>query len=158
MVLLMVRRKGRGIVMNEPVTRILDQKTEPVEAISPRASIREAIARMNDRHIGSVLIMDGDRLVGIFTERDVLTRVVPNHIDADSIPVGEVMTRQPITIGPTTTVEEAMMVVSDTRRRHLPVVQAGRVLGVISIGDLTRFVVKDQKRTIDDLIDYVQRS
>ena len=113
---------------------------------------------MNDRNIGSVLVMDGDRLVGIFTERDVLTRVVPNKLDAASIPVGEVMTRQPITIAPTTTVEEAMMVVSDTRRRHLPVVQLGRVIGVISIGDLTRYVVRDQKRTIDDLIDYVQRA
>jgi CBS domain-containing protein len=143
--------------MNEPVTRILDQKTEPLEAISPRTSITDAITRMNDRHIGSVLVMDGDRLVGIFTERDVLTRVVPNHLDADSIPVAEVMTRQPITIGPGTTVEEAMMVISDTRRRHLPVVQGGRVLGMISIGDLTRFMVRDQKRTIDDLIDYVQR-
>jgi CBS domain-containing protein len=72
--------------------------------------------------------------------------------------VAEVMTRQPITIGPATTVEEAMMVISDTRRRHLPVVQGGRVLGMISIGDLTRFMVRDQKRTIDDLIDYVQRA
>jgi CBS domain-containing protein len=144
--------------MNEPVTRILDQKTEPVEAISPRASISDAINRMNDRHIGSVLVMEGDRLVGIFTERDVLTRVVPNHLDATSIPVAEVMTRQPITIGPATTVEEAMMVISDTRRRHLPVVHGGRVIGVISIGDLTRYVVRDQKRTIDDLIDYVQRA
>ena len=144
--------------MNEPVTRILDQKTEPLELISPRASVNDAIIRMNERHIGSVLVMDGERLVGIFTERDVLTRVVPNHLDPEKIPVGEVMTRQPITIAPSTTVEEAMMVVSDTRRRHLPVVQAGRVVGMISIGDLTRFMVRDQKRTIDDLIDYVQRS
>ena len=144
--------------MNEPVTRILDQKSEAVEAISPRATISDAVNRMNDRNIGSVLIMDNDRLVGIFTERDVLTRVVPNQLDASKIPVGEVMTRQPITIAPSTTIEEAMMVVSDTRRRHLPVVQGGRVLGVISIGDLTRYVVRDQKRTIEDLIDYVQRS
>ncbi len=144
--------------MNEPVTRILDQKTEPLETISPRATVSEAVSRMNERQIGSVLVMEGERLVGIFTERDVLTRVVPNCLDATKLSVSEVMTRQPITIAPTTTVEEAMMVVSDTRRRHLPVVQAGRVLGMISIGDLTRFVVRDQKRTIDDLIDYVQRS
>lgn len=143
--------------MNEPVTQILEQKTEPLETISPRASVSDAIARMNDRRIGSVVVMDGERLVGIFTERDVLTRVVPNRLDPTVIPVGEVMTRQPITIAPTTTIEEAMLIVSDTRRRHLPVVQGGRVLGMISIGDLTRFVVRDQKRTIDDLIDYVQR-
>lgn len=144
--------------MNEPVTKILDQKAEKLEAVAPQATVSEAIKRMNDRNIGSVLVMDGQRMVGIFTERDVLTRVVPRGLDPTKIPVGEVMTQKPVTISPTTTVEEAMMVVSDTRRRHLPVVEGARVIGMISIGDLNRYVVRDQKRTIDDLIDYVQRS
>lgn len=144
--------------MNEPVTKILEQKSEPLETVSPRASISEAIARMNEKNIGSVLVMDGERMVGIFTERDVLTRVVPRGLDPAKMPVTEVMTQRPITIGPNTTVEEAMMVVSDTRRRHLPVIDGGRVIGMISIGDLNRWVVRDQKRTIDDLIDYVHRS
>ncbi|HEY0712902.1 MAG TPA: CBS domain-containing protein [Polyangia bacterium] len=144
--------------MTEPVTKILEQKSEPLETVSPRASISEAIARMNEKNIGSVLVMDGERMVGIFTERDVLTRVVPRGLDPAKMPVTEVMTQRPITIGPNTTVEEAMMVVSDTRRRHLPVIDGGRVIGMISIGDLNRWVVRDQKRTIDDLIDYVHRS
>jgi CBS domain-containing protein len=113
---------------------------------------------MNERNIGSILVMDGERMVGIFTERDVLTRVIPRHLDASKMPVSEVMTQRPVTITPTTTVEEAMMVVSDTRRRHLPVIDGGRVVGMISIGDLNRWVVRDQKRTIDDLIDYVHRA
>jgi CBS domain-containing protein len=144
--------------MNEPVTKLLEQKDEQIESVSPRASISDAIALMNEKNIGSVLVMDGERMVGIFTERDVLTRVVPRRLDPSKMPVSEVMTQRPVTITPTTTVEEAMMVVSDTRRRHLPVIDGGRVIGMISIGDLNRWVVRDQKRTIDDLIDYVHRA
>jgi CBS domain-containing protein len=147
-----------GAMNDEPVTKLLDQKGEALEAVTPQTSIMDAIQRMNQRRIGSVLVMEGDRLAGIFTERDVLTRVVPRRLDPMNTPVGEVMTRQPVIIPPTTTVQEAMMVVTDTRRRHLPVVLDGKVLGVVSIGDLTRWVVRDQQRTIDDLFDYVRRA
>jgi CBS domain-containing protein len=144
---------------DEPVTKLLDQKGEALEVVNPQTTIMEAVRRMNERRIGSVLVMDGSRLAGIFTERDVLTRVVPQQLDPNRTPVGEVMTRQPVTIPPTTTIQEAMMVVTDTRRRHLPVVLPdGRVLGMVSIGDLTRWVVRDQQRTIDDLFDYVRRA
>jgi CBS domain-containing protein len=145
---------------DEPVTKLLDLKgDEALEAVTPQTSIMDAIRRMNERRIGSVLVMDGDRLAGIFTERDVLTRVVPRRLDPTKTPVGEVMTRQPVIIPPTTTVQEAMMVVTDTRRRHLPVIgDGGKVLGMVSIGDLTRWVVRDQQRTIDDLFDYVRRA
>jgi CBS domain-containing protein len=144
---------------DEPVTKLLDQKSETLEVVDPQTTIMDAVRRMNERRIGSVLVMDGNRLAGIFTERDVLTRVVPQGLDPSRTPVGEVMTRQPVTIPPTTTIDEAMMVVTDTRRRHLPVVLAdGRVLGMVSIGDLTRWVVRDQQRTIDDLFDYVRRA
>jgi CBS domain-containing protein len=143
--------------MNEAVSRVLEQKTERVEAVAPQTSISEAISKMNARRIGSILVMDGERLVGIFTERDVLTRVVPQQIDPRRTPVGEVMSRQPITISPNRTVQEAMMVMTDSHHRHLPVVQGGKVIGLVSIGDLTRWMVRDQQRTIDDLTDYVRR-
>jgi CBS domain-containing protein len=144
--------------MNEALERLLEDKGGALETVSPATTIMEAVIRMNDRHIGSLLIMEDDRLVGIFTERDVLTRVVPAGMDPKRTPVSEVMTRQLITVAPTTTVQEAMMVVTDTRRRHLPVVQGGKLIGMVSIGDLTRWMVRDQQRTIDDLIDYVRRS
>jgi CBS domain-containing protein len=144
--------------MIEAVARLLETKTEGVETVTPQTSISEAVQRMNERNIGSLLVMDGDRLVGIFTERDVLTRVVPQQLDARRTPVGEVMTRNPITIAPTRTVQEAMMVMTDTRHRHLPVVQGGEVIGVVSIGDTTRWMVRGQQRTIQDLTDYVQRA
>ena len=144
--------------MSDAVARLLEEKTDGVEAVTAQTSIADAIARMNQRQIGSLLVMDGERLVGIFTERDVLTRVVPQQVDVRRMPVGEVMSRQPITIAPTCTVPEAMMLMTDTRHRHLPVVQAGKVMGMVSIGDLTRWVVRDQQRTIDDLTDYVRRA
>jgi CBS domain-containing protein len=126
--------------------------------VAPATSILEAIGRMNQRRIGSVLVMDGDRLAGIFTERDVLTRVVTARLDPAKTPVAEVMTRQPLTIKPTMTVREAMVVVTDSRRRHLPVVEGGKVLGMVSSGDLMRWIVRDQQREIDDLTDYVRRA
>ena len=143
--------------MNEPVMKVLEQKSEKVEAVTAQTSIAEAVARMNQRRIGSILVMEGDRLVGIFTERDVLTRVVPQQLDPNRTPVGEVMTRQPMTITPNTTLQEAMMMMTDTRKRHLPVLQNGKVIGLLSIGDVTRWMVRDQQRTIEDLTDYVHR-
>jgi len=143
--------------MNEPVMKVLEQKSEKVEAVTAQTSIAEAVARMNQRRIGSILVMEGDRLVGIFTERDVLTRVVPQQLDPSRTPVGEVMTRQPMTITPSTTLQEAMMMMTDTRKRHLPVLQNGKVIGLLSIGDVTRWMVRDQQRTIEDLTDYVHR-
>jgi CBS domain-containing protein len=144
--------------MNEAVARLLEQKTERVEAVTPQTSIGEAIAAMNRRRIGSILVMDGERLVGIFTERDVLTRVVPQQLDPRRTPVGEVMTRNPVTITPSRTVQEAMVMMTDGRKRHLPVVQGGKVVGLLSIGDITRWMVRDQQRTIEDLTDYVMRA
>ena len=143
--------------MNEAVARLLEQKTERVETVTPQTTIGEAITAMNQRNIGSILVMDGERLVGIFTERDVLTRVVPQGLDPRRTPVGEVMTRNPVTITPTRTVQEAMMIMTDSRKRHLPVLQGGKVVGVVSIGDVTRWLVRDQQRTIEDLTDYVRR-
>jgi CBS domain-containing protein len=114
--------------MNEALERLLEQKGEALVTVSPRTSIMDAIARMNERSIGSLLVMEGDRLVGIFTERDVLTRVVPGNLDCHRTPVSEVMTRQLVTVTPATTVQEAMVVVTDTRRRHLPVLHQDRVV------------------------------
>jgi CBS domain-containing protein len=143
--------------MNESVVKVLEEKTERVETVTAQSSIGDAIALMNARHIGSVVVMDGERLVGIFTERDVLTRVVPQQMDPRRTPVGEVMTRQLLTVPPSCTVQEAMVVMTDSHHRHLPVVQDGKMIGLISIGDLTRWVVRDQQRSIDDLTDYIHR-
>jgi CBS domain-containing protein len=143
--------------MKDLVRRLLEEKAQPIESVEPGATVRHAIELMNARKIGSLLVMTGDRLVGIFTERDVLTRVVPRRLDCDKTPVGEVMSREVVTITGARTVQEAMMVMTDTRHRHLPVVEGDRVVGLVSIGDAIRWTVRDQERTIEDLIDYVRR-
>jgi CBS domain-containing protein len=143
--------------MKDLVRRLLEEKKQPIESVDPSTTVRQAIDRMNARKIGSVLVMKGEQLVGIFTERDVLTRVVPRRLDCEKTPVGEVMSREVVTITGARTVQEAMMVMTDTRHRHLPVVEDERVVGLVSIGDVTRWTVRDQERTIEDLIDYVRR-
>ncbi|KAB2906620.1 MAG: CBS domain-containing protein [Kofleriaceae bacterium] len=133
-------------------------KGSDVEVTTADASVVAAVEQMNRRNIGALLVMDGERSLGIFTERDVLTRVIGKGRDPGRTPVGEVMTRSVISIGPETTVKEAMSVITEKRCRHLPVMAGGRLLGMISAGDLTRWTVRDQQRTIEELVDYVQRS
>ena len=144
--------------MNETIEKVLEHKGDTVEAIAPDTSVLRAVERMNECHIGSLVVCDGERPIGIFTERDVLVRVVARGLDPKKTPVGEVMTRDPIAIRPDVTVTEAMMVISQRRCRHLPVVDDRGLRGLISIGDLTRWIVRNQEQTIEDLYEYLRRA
>jgi len=143
--------------MNETIERVLADKGDTVEAVAPDTSVLRAVERMNECHIGSLVVCDGERPVGIFTERDVLMRVVARGLDPKRTPVGEVMTRELIAIRPDVTVTEAMLVITERRCRHLPVVDDRGLRGLISIGDLTRWIVRDQEKTIEDLYEYLRR-
>ena len=143
--------------MNETIERVLADKGDTVEAIAPDTSVLRAVERMNECHIGSLVVCDGERPVGIFTERDVLMRVIARGLDPKRTPVGEVMTRDLIAIRPDVTVTEAMLVITERRCRHLPVVDDRGLRGLISIGDLTRWIVRDQEQTIEDLYEYLRR-
>lgn len=146
--------------MDQPASRVLEgkQRGGEIEAVSPGESVAAAVRQMNQRGIGSVLVMEGDRLIGIFTERDVLIRVVDAGRDAREVVVRDVMTAQVLTIEPDTTVEEAMRLMTEHRCRHLPVVEDGHVVGLISIGDVTRWLVSDQQNKIQDLEGYIMRA
>ena len=122
--------------MHEAVSRLLDEKTEALETVAPKTSVRRAIDRMNERHIGSVLVMEGERLVGIFTERDVM-RAVASEFDAEHHQVGGFMTSDPTTIGPEAEVHEGLSSMFAFGFRHMPVVEGGRVVGMVSMRDLT---------------------
>lgn len=145
--------------MDQPVSRVLADKQRggDIESISPGGNVVDAVHRMNERGIGSLLVMDGDHLVGIFTERDVLVRVVGAGRDPVQAAVRDVMTTQLLTIEPDTTVEEAMRIMTERRCRHLPVLEDDQVVGMISIGDLTRWLVVDQQNKIQDLEGYIMR-
>jgi CBS domain-containing protein len=137
------------------VGAVLADKGSQVHTIAPGATVADAVARMNELRIGALLVIDNGRPVGIFTERDVLVRVVAERRDPASTGVVEVMTRRLVSIAPTTTVEDAMVIVTESRCRHLPVIDAGTLCGLVSIGDLTRWVVRDQQHRIADLVGYI---
>lgn len=144
--------------MNDPISKVLEHKGSGVETVSPETMVLVAVQRMNERKIGALLVTDRDRPIGIFTERDVLVRVVAAGLDPKTTPVNEVMTRNPVVVRSEVTVNEAMYVITQRRCRHLPVIDAGELRGLISIGDLTSWVVRHQQRTIEDLHDYMNRA
>lgn len=135
---------------------LVREKHDEVAALPPDASAHEAAHLMNDRRIGSVLVMDGARLVGIFTERDLLRRIVAERRDAESTELSVVMTHPVACALPRTTLEEMRLVVRNRRIRHLPVVDdVGGVLGIVSIGDLNRAEHAVQEQTIHYLEQYI---
>jgi CBS domain-containing protein len=141
--------------MNTPISAILERKGSAVYSVSPDATIAEAVAEMNRHRVGSVLVLDGGRLVGIFTERDVLRRVVGASIDPRRTLVSDVMSAGVITITRDATVEETMTLFTEKRCRHLPVVEDGRLIGTISIGDITRYMADQHRAEAEHLKAYI---
>lgn len=142
--------------MKQAISAVLAAKPSPhVETIGRDATVLDAVDRMNDKRIGSLLVMNGDQPVGIFTERDVLVRVVAGRRDPAMTTVGEVMSVELVTVTPATPVDEVMGIMTETRCRHLPVMEGARVLGLASIGDVTRHVVRLQNIEIADLRQYI---
>lgn len=141
--------------MQTPLSEVLAGKGTDYYCVGPAASVADGVREMNRRAIGALLVIEGSDLVGIFTERDVLVRVVATGADPETTRVREVMTTQPLTVDASTTVEDAMLLVTRHRCRHLPVVIAGHIHGLVSIGDLTRWMVRDREHEIDDLRQYI---
>lgn len=138
------------------VNNILADKGRQVWSVSRNATVLEAAVAMNDHRIGALVVLDGDELVGIFTERDVLRRVVAAGRDPTRTRVGEVMTEEVIVCTPETTMEEARGVMKNRRIRHLPVLDGDRrLLGLISIGDLNAHQAHSQERHIHLLNEYL---
>ena len=112
---------------------------------------------MTAEKIGALMVMDGERLKGIFTERDALNKVLADGLDPGSTKVSEVMTKDPYSIPPTTTVGDAMELITRRRFRHFPIVENGKVLAVVSSGDLTHWLVEDQIGEVQELVDLAAR-
>jgi CBS domain-containing protein len=141
--------------MNAPISAILDRKGRNVFSVSSTATIFEAVAEMNRHRVGSILVIDGGKLVGIFTERDVLRRVVGAGVDPTRAKVAEVMTANVITISSDEMVETTMRIFTEKRCRHLPVVDEGQLVGAISIGDITRWVGDAHRAEAEHLKNYI---
>jgi CBS domain-containing protein len=137
------------------VCHLLDSKGRDVVSIAPTASVLDAIRLMSDRGIGALLVMDGDNLVGILTERDYARKVILKGRASDATEVREIMTTDVITTSGRESVEKCMNTVTDKRIRHLPVVDEGKLVGIISIGDLVKAIISDQQQAIEQLEHYI---
>jgi CBS domain-containing protein len=144
------------MIMRSRLAAILEKKGREVHSIDPEVTVSEAVKAMNDHHIGALLVVAGGRPAGMFTERDVLVRVVAADRDPATTSVAEVMTRDLLVVGSETTVEEAMAVCTQKRCRHLPVMEGDEVLGMISNGDLSRWVSESQGTEIKELVRYIR--
>ncbi len=118
-------------------------------------TVAEAVSEMNRHRVGSVLVLDAGQLVGIFTERDVLRRVVGAGVDPKRALVSDVMTASVITISPEASVEETMVLFTEKRCRHLPVLNHGQLVGTISIGDITRWMADSHRAEAEHLKNYI---
>ncbi|MEN9633514.1 MAG: hypothetical protein RL077_1918 [Verrucomicrobiota bacterium] len=141
--------------MNTPITVILDRKGRNVFAVASTSSVAAAVVEMNRHRVGSVLIIDHGRLVGIFTERDVLRRVVGVGLDPSQALVADVMTTGVITISSTASIEETMVLFTERRCRHLPVMDGGQLVGTISSGDITRWISEAHRAEAEHLKNYI---
>jgi CBS domain-containing protein len=135
-----------------PLDTLFNER-ETVHSVAPDTLVTECVRTMTAKKIGALVVMDGERLAGIFTERDALNKVLSAGLEPGKTKVSEVMTKDPYCIPPTTTVGEAMELVTRRRFRHLPVVKDGKVLAVVSSGDLTHWLVKDQVGEVQELVD-----
>ena len=135
--------------------QLLGSKTPEVYAVAPGDSVIDAIRLMAEKGVGAVLVMDGARLAGIVSERDYARKIVLHGKSSADTSVRDIMTADVVTVSPHQTVEQCMQIVTDHRIRHLPVVDDGEVIGVISIGDLVKAVIEDQQVQLDQLQRYI---
>ena len=139
-----------------PLRRIIEEH-EAMYIVAPDTLVTECVRKMTAEKIGAVIVMDGEKLTGIFTERDALNKVLAQGLDPRSTKISAVMTKDPYCIAPTTTVGDAMQLVTERRFRHLPVVENGELLAVVSSGDLIHWLVKDQLGEVQELVDVAAR-
>ena len=142
---------------NESLSELLEEHHASIHSVNPDISVTECVSQMNEQQIGAMLVIEDEQLLGIFTERDAITKVLGAGLEPSYTKVSAVMSHNPICVTPTTTLDEAMAIVSNQRIRHLPVVQDGKVLGMVSSGDLTHWLVEDRSGEIRELVDIAGR-
>ena len=137
------------------IAHVLASKGTQVHTIGPSDTVFDAVKRMVEVNSGSLLVTDGDNVLGIITERDYLRNIVLAGRTSKTTQVREIMTTEIVVVRPSTSVEEAMAVMTDRRIRHLPVVDKGKLGGIVSIGDLVKQISQDRKFEVQYLTDYI---
>jgi len=140
----------------ETATQLLKHKGGGIYSVDPDAPVIDAIRLMAEHACGALLVMKGQQLLGVVSERDYARKVILKGFSSSEIPVRQIMSSPVLTIEPNKSVRDCMKVMTDKRIRHLPVVDGARVLGVLSIGDLVRAVLAEQQQQIEDLERYIR--
>jgi len=141
--------------IHSTVGHILQHKGSQVFSVPPTVSVFDAIKTLAERNVGALLVMDGDTLVGIFSERDYTRKIILKGRSSMNTHVGEVVSTPVRTVTPDDTIEDCMKVMTEHRIRHLPVVNADKVVGVISIGDLVNWTISAQKAALEQMQSYL---
>lgn len=141
--------------MAETIEQILRNKNGVIWSIAQDDTVYDAIAEMAERRVGALLVIENQALVGIISERDYARKVILQGLSSRDTKVREIMTASPVTVTPEATVEDCMRVMTHHHVRHLPVVDRGRILGVVSIGDMVNAIISNQAETIDHLHTYI---
>jgi CBS domain-containing protein len=140
------------------IKNVLQKKTPEVWSISPEATIQDALARMAEKHIGALVVLDSGVIVGIFSERDYARKVAESKCICLDVPVREMMSHPVFFANPEQTVDECMTLMTAKRIRHLPVIQNDQLIGMISIGDLVKSMIAEKETTIKSLEHYIMGS
>lgn len=139
----------------QQVKHLLSAKGNAVYAVGPDATVYEALALMAEKNVGALAVIRGDELVGIVSERDYARKVILKNRSSRDMPVAEIMTASVVTVALDATVDECMQLCTDGRLRHLPVLDGGNVVGMVSIGDLVKATIAEQQLTINQLESYI---
>ncbi len=137
------------------VQQLLESKLHGVASVAPETSVLDALKVMAEKEIGAVLVLDGDALAGIFSERDYARKVVLQGKASKDTPVREIMTEKVVCVHPEQTIEDCMGLMTDKRVRHLPVLQGRKVIGVVSIGDVVKEMLVEKEFVIKQLESYI---
>lgn len=137
------------------LSQILKEKGNKIYSAAPETNVLECAKMLKDLKIGALMVLDQNKVVGIISERDLVHEIMAHEKDAAQIKAKEIMSHELLTVNPNMTVQEAMKLVTEHRCRHLPVMEDSQLVGLISIGDLTKAVMMELEREISDLTDYI---
>jgi len=139
----------------QQVKHLLEGKGNAVYAIAPETPVYDAVRQMAEKNVGALVVIKGSELVGIISERDYARKVILKDRSSRHTTVAEIMTASVVTVSADATVDDCMRLCTDGRLRHLPVLEAGHVVGVVSIGDLVKATISAQRETINQLESYI---
>jgi CBS domain-containing protein len=137
------------------IQTLLKKKGYDVWRIAPDASVYDAIHLMAEKGVGALIVMDGQKLVGVISERDYARKIILEGRSSENTKISEIMSTEVITVGPDSRIEECMAMMTERRIRHLPVLDGDELLGVISLGDLVKYIIAEQQFVIEQMERYI---